>query len=374
MQKLFKSNWLLVICLPVLALNFLYAQNSNVLNSDPIDIEGYVDEPRAVDRELIQINSELKKQKSAIKVNKEKSRKYQELGRTTEKLSDVTEDYINDKRDSEEVIDQYNKKIDCLLKDAGSAECDRYARQKREDKVTTQAAAPAPVVVEKAPEEELEPGTFKLGFNAGAANFSSQVESLETEYVFGAKVEFEVGDRFDMGFGFSYLTFDTRDFADRFHSRRSYRYNYYNVYGIDGRQIEYEQWTVDIYGKFFIKKFEKFSPYLAAGLGYNRANLRYTDNDQFYPGIQYQNYQFGDEEYDSSWISARIAVGSDFYFTKNFGMTTDLSYTKSIGNVFNREREYTPRNAPDQERLEELADEVTNAHIFMATVGLIFRF
>jgi outer membrane protein W len=369
-KKSLKNNLVLLLILGVMG---TYAQNNNnVYNSDPIDIEGYVEEPPATDAELIQINSELKKQKTAIKVNKKKSKKYQELGRTTEKLADVTEEYINDKKDSEEVINNYNKKIDCLLKENQGPECDNYGRRK--DTVRTRQAAPAAptqVAVQKQPQE---PGQFKIGLHAGAANYSGQVESLETESMLGAKVEFQLTDRFDMGFGFNYMQLDTRDYAQYFHSGLDYRYGYYDVYGRQGRNIEYTQWTIDAYGKFFIMKSDKVNPYIGAGLGYNRASLRSTENDNFWPGVQYNNYEFGDETYDVNWINAKLSVGSDFYFTENFGINVDLSYAKALGSVFGRERAFAPANAPDQERLEELSNDITNAHVFMGSLGVMFRF
>jgi len=48
------------------------ANEDAILNSDPIDINGYVKEAPATDHELETVKNELRKQKQAIQVNKEK--------------------------------------------------------------------------------------------------------------------------------------------------------------------------------------------------------------------------------------------------------------------------------------------------------------
>jgi hypothetical protein len=71
------------------------ANDEQYLNSDPININGYVQDDAPVsDAELETVKHELQKQKTAIIVNKQKKKKYNELSRSTEKLADVTEDMI----------------------------------------------------------------------------------------------------------------------------------------------------------------------------------------------------------------------------------------------------------------------------------------
>src|SRR5690554_2529972 len=76
-------------------------EDDAILNSDPIDINGYVREAPATDHELETVKNELRKQQQAIKVNKEKSRKYGQLSKTTEKLADVTEEMIDERKESQ---------------------------------------------------------------------------------------------------------------------------------------------------------------------------------------------------------------------------------------------------------------------------------
>jgi Skp family chaperone for outer membrane proteins len=93
-----KSRNLLALML-ALSFSAAYAQSEEqVLNSDPIDVDGYLKEKQVTDGELEQIKSEIRKQKNEVQLNKDKTKSYQELSRTTEKLSDTTEDYLDNKK------------------------------------------------------------------------------------------------------------------------------------------------------------------------------------------------------------------------------------------------------------------------------------
>ena len=111
-----KSALKLILGLSVISSSFVGAfANDSVLNSDPIDINGYVSEAPVSDNELEKVRGELRRQKQTIQINKEKSKKYKELGRTTEKLADVTESMIEERSEATSTIDRYNKKIDVFI-------------------------------------------------------------------------------------------------------------------------------------------------------------------------------------------------------------------------------------------------------------------
>ena len=87
--------------------------------SSPLYVEGnYANEdnaPEETDSELSFIQNELTKQKQQIRINDKKSKGYKKLQTTTEKLSDTTERYVEEKKESEKIIKEYNEKINCLL-------------------------------------------------------------------------------------------------------------------------------------------------------------------------------------------------------------------------------------------------------------------
>ena len=127
------SKTLLALALSTTAA-FAFAQSEEqVLNSDPIDVDGYLKEKNVTDGELEQIRSEIRKQKSASVLNKEKTKGFKELSKTTEKLSETTEEYIDEKKNTQKEIAEYNKKIDCLMKENPGPECDKYVRNRRDE-------------------------------------------------------------------------------------------------------------------------------------------------------------------------------------------------------------------------------------------------
>ena len=164
--------------------------NDAILNSDPIDINGYVQEVPATDHELETVKNELRKQKQAIQVNKEKGKKYKELSRTTEKLADVTEEMIDERKESQETIERYNKKIDCLMKEnATDPDCDEFVRGRhRDDRVSTGQAAPQKVEASVSVPGKMG-DTIKVLPYSGMTAISSENESLEANIGAGIRVE-----------------------------------------------------------------------------------------------------------------------------------------------------------------------------------------
>lgn len=109
------------------------AANDTVLESAPINVDGYVKEQEkpVTDPELLTIRSEIEKQKKEIVLNKVKARQFKELGKSTEKLSETTEEMLLEKRAVQEEIANYNMKVKCLSQDNPGPECDKFVRKRR---------------------------------------------------------------------------------------------------------------------------------------------------------------------------------------------------------------------------------------------------
>lgn len=103
---------------------------TTVLESETINVDGYVKEQKVADQELVQLQSEIQKQKKEIVLNKEKAKKFQELSKSVEKLSETTEEYLEEKRAAQEQIAEYNTKVKCLQATTPGPECDKYVRRK----------------------------------------------------------------------------------------------------------------------------------------------------------------------------------------------------------------------------------------------------
>ncbi len=360
---------------------FAYAQSDDqVLNSDPIDVDGYLKEKNVTDGELEQIRSEIRKQKNANVLNKEKTKGFKELSKTTEKLSETTEEFLDEKRNTQKEIAEYNKKIDCLMKEHPGPECEKYVRNRRDEEVvveqpvSTAAAAPVVSTAEVAPVTDgpLKPfEQLKLALTGGVVTYVGDIETLRADNI-GLRAESNITDRFSMNVGVGYTTFQTEDFANSIYGSMIPTMQYRDVYGQNGRDIEYKNFNFDIGGKFFIARSERFRPYLGLNLGYNMATMNYMQNQEFNASPYGYNSQFGNEEYKMGFANIGLALGTEILFTRTVGMTLQGSYSR--GMALSSENSRSVSESPDQKRLGELADEVINANALSITAGLMVIF
>jgi opacity protein-like surface antigen len=351
----------LFLSLSVISSTFVGAiANDAVLNSDPIDINGYVSEPNATDHELEKVRSELRNQKSAIKINKEKSKTYNKLGRSTEKLAEVTEEMIEERKESQSTIAKYNKKIECLMEENPGKDCDEYVKRKQD---TVSVGQAAPQIVHEVQTPSKMGDVIKLLPYAGVATFQSDNESLESGISAGLKVESDLTDRISMGLGLNYMSMTTTDFG--------------GVTGsVVGRDVDYSNLNFDMYGKFFIVKTERFRPYVGAGLAYNRTSAEFSSGNNTNNNYYGQSYQSGEQEVTANIMSAKIIGGSEILFTENVGMNLELQYSKGLGSSFGGESN-SDNNAfgnTFQSRLEDLSEEINTAHTISVSAGVLILF
>lgn len=364
-----------------------FAQDDSVLNSAPIDVDGYLAEKQVTDGELEQIKSELGKQKTATVLNKEKSKEYDKLAGQTEKLLESQDSYIDSKIDSQKTIKEFNKKtaenekkLKCLLEESTSPDCAKWVKNRKqeeviEDKVVTAQAAPVAQVVQQAPAVASAPLTpfeeIKLMPFAGVTNYSGKAEKLETEFVGGLNLESNIDSRFSMGLGLNYSQFNTRDFGGgtSLFSQPYYNSGYFGAYGAQGREITFDNFGFNVYGKLFITRGERFRPYIGAGLGYNRMSLEYNDNSPY----QTIGQNFGNEELTTGYMTAALKMGSDIMITRGVGLNLEFQYSRGFG-ANNTDNGVSPGNAPDQRRLQELSDDIIEANALSITGGVLVIF
>ena len=368
------------------------AQNAEqqYLSSDPININGYVQEELPpTDAELESIKGELNKQRNAIIVTKEKKKRYDQLSDSTEKLSEEMEDLISERKEAQEKIEKYNKKIDCLMGSNYKPGCEEYVKQEKKeprhvvrDEVHRESAAPEVVV-------KVKPAAAKTGFGSeikilpytGLTTYMSDQNNLESNIGAGIKVESNLNERFSIGMGFSYTTMTTQDFGSGYFDPGFY--NYYDSF-YNGRTIEYSNMNFNLYSKFFILKNERFRPYIGAGIGYNRSKLSYANNDSAsssYGGYGYgaynsgyYGYNFGNEEVVSSSVNVELMAGSEISITQMIGVNLELSYMRGLGSNLSTENGLNAYNAPDQQRLQDLSDELSSSNIVSLYAGMLVYF
>ena len=384
-----KSTNLLVLAL-TLSFATAYAQNEEqVLNSDPINVDGYLADKPVTDGELEQIRNELHKQKTGTQLNKEKARDLGKLTQQTDKLLESQDEYIDQKIESTKAIKQFNKeyeknqrKLECIMEELKSKDCEKYkhlyggTKEEKEELVqeiqTTQAAAVAPLIET---EVSTAPTIFEkiklLGF-AGATSYNGKTEQVEAELALGLRLESNINSRFSIGIGFNYNQLKTQDFANNTYNNQPwYNQGYAGAYGA-GREIKYSSMGLDLYGKFFVTNGNRFRPYVGAGLGYNRASMAYTQNQNYAP-MGY-GYNFGNEEYKTSFASGTLMAGSEIMINQTFGVNLEAAYSTGLGSSLSSENAKNPFNSPDQRRLQQLGDEIINANALSIFVGGVVIF
>ncbi len=369
----------LLLSMSVASFSGAMGNDEGYLNSDPININGYVQQEVApTDGELEQVRQELKKQKNAIVINKEKKKSYEQLSRSTEKLADVTEDLIEERKESQETIDKYNKKIDCLMAEGAMEGCEEYVKS---DKVSVGQAAP--MVETKVEDNNSDLGTqeVKILPYTGLTTIMTENENLEANLSAGLKAEANISSKFSVGLGVAYASMTTQDFGGNGYIASAYRPTYNSYYG--GREIKMTNMNVSLYSKYFLINNDRFRPYIGAGMGYNRRTLEYTNNNsapQTYGGYGYgygygySNATFGNEEVVTSNLNAELMVGSEVHFTNTVGLNLELNYVRALGGNLSSENGLDIYNAPDQKRLEDLSEEIGNSNIVSLFAGMLIKF
>jgi opacity protein-like surface antigen len=373
-----KSNNLIVLALS-LSFASAYAQSGQVLNSDAIDVDGYLHERPVTDGELEQIKNEIRKQKNDVVLNKEKTKGFKELTKTTEKLSETTEEYIDEKKSAQKEIAEYNAKIKCLMEENPGKDCDKYVRNRRREEVKQEVsvaqAAPVATSQSSVSAETLSGQPFetiKLIPYAGGTQYNGKIEQLEAEFAGGIRLESNITTRFSMGIGLNITQLKTQDFANNMFANQGWMPQYNNMFG--AREIQYRSFGLDLYGKFFLTNGERFRPYVGAGLGYNRSSMRYTQNDVNNIMWNGQNNFFGNEEFRASFANATLMAGSEVMITRSFGLNIEAAYSTGLGNAMNSQNARNPMTSPDQVRLRELGQEIINANALSIFAGAVIVF
>lgn len=382
-----KTTNLLVLALS-LSFATAYAQSEEqVLNSAPINVDGYLAEERPVtDGELEQIRGELKKQKMDTQLNKEKAKDYGKLSQQTEKLLDSQDEYIDSRIESSKAIKDFNKKheenqikLRCILEESTSAECDKYKNRYNKERVEAEPVQQEIKVGQAAPvvsTAEVASSSFsgeafeqiKLLIGAGATSYNGEKEELQSELAGNLRLETNLNRRFSMGIGFNYSQLKTNDFANGMNHMNS---NYYNNFGMGGREIQFRSMGIDLYGKFFITNNERFRPYLGAGLGYNMANMKYSQNNTWNDPLY---GMYGNEDFKNSYATGQLMVGSEIMITRGFGFNIEAMYATGLGSSLSSKSNQNFGTSPDSRRLRDLGNEIINANMLSVFVGAVINF
>ncbi len=367
-----------------------YAQDGQVYDSAPLDVDGYVKEANVTDRELEFIRNELTKQKNQIHLNREKKKGYRALQRTTEKLANETEDYLDEKNQSQKVIDEYNQRIQCLMApNANPKDCRKYSKKDLDEVKEIKAGVEKirkEIAVEKKKEDFGQ--IVKIIPQMGITTFSSEeLNGIESAFSGGVRAESYLGTRFSMGITFRYTTLETLDansapmysnFGNGFNTGFNPFFNSYyqsfpgNPGFVNLREIQYRNLGLGIYGKYFFIRGNKFQLYGGLGINYARTKLFYNDAGQLGFNSPLSQFGFGEEEFVSHDVAAEVSLGSEIMFTEMFGLDGVIGYSRGFGNIGNRNS--VSFNNFDQVRLQQLSEQIANSNALSFYLGAIISF
>lgn len=254
--------------------------------------------------------------------------------------------------------------------------------ENKSDTVNTVQAAPvvlpppAPVIETRiievpAPAPIVEVKKTKIIPMLGTSTISADNLDLSSNLNLSIAAETMMTPQLSLGVAIGYSTMELTDTANSYINNgygSYYGYGYYNVYGAN-RKIDSKKLTLEANAKFFFTENSRLKPYIGAGVGYNRNNLKYATSESYY----YNNASFGGEEYSSNNFNATVRGGAEFDFTETVGVNLDVSFSKALGKSAgsNSNNYYT---SPDQMRLENLAGEIQDANVIAVQGGIVVRF
>ncbi|MCK5074031.1 MAG: hypothetical protein KAQ98_11435 [Bacteriovoracaceae bacterium] len=324
----------------------LLDETEDVLNSQQLDVDGSFRRKSAADK-LAQMRRKLEKKNEEMTRKKIEDERMKAEAKMTKKLQKMFQGQLQAMDEQPVVVQQAAPKV----------------------------VAPAPVQAE--PEKKIVE-EVKIIPTLGVLNIQGENCDFESKINAGISVESMLTKRISVGLQFSYATMALTDVDQNNSSSYNYvsaPYNsaYYSTYG-QGREIDYRQTVVGINSKFFLTEESRLRPYVGLGVNYNRASLKYTDQDKSQP-YSYNNVYYGDEEYSSSYVSGSLLLGSEVRFTDHVGMVLGLNYSKGfLGGIDTQADVKSRYNNHDQQRLEGFGSDIEKAHFFAINAGLLVTF
>jgi len=341
----------------VMAQDDLLTDTDSVLNSEQIDVDGAFEaKPRTTQADRI-----------------EKLRKNLE-----ERNEQMVQKKIEDMRMREE------QKLAKKLQSAFQGGLQNM------DQVSTKQAAPQPpkVIVQKVVAPKKKAKNTKVIPTAGLLNVNGDSVDFDADVNAGISIESMVHNRVSVGVGFGYTTMKITDVANTYITSQptsywngystgyvspytnGYQYvpGYQNTYG-QGREMSYKRLALELNAKFYMTVETTIKPYVGTALGYNRTSLVYENNQSYNSG----SYSFGDEKYNSNYVSGSALVGAEINFSESIGMNVDFRYSAAITDG-SGESGFGYNTHPDQERLENVGGRIQDADHMSLNAGLVIKF
>jgi outer membrane protein W len=182
--------------------------------------------------------------------------------------------------------------------------------------------------------------TFKITPFVGMTQYSSNQFDYESTYTTGLKVEARINEKFVTGLGLTVSSMTIKEEAIS--------------------EFDYSSYGVDLYTKIYLLSELRFQPYLGAGVGYLKSNLKHTSY-----------MQVNDNDSDMNTLNGEVMGGIDLMFTRGIGFNFEAKYVRPFSTS-----SYSPNYSQtySQYSTEKLAHEIGNSgHLVFAT-GMIVSF
>jgi len=333
----------------------LLSETEDILNSEQIDIDGAYKKPKSAADRIAEMRKKLEKKNENMVSKKIEDMRIKEEMNLTNKLQDAFDGNIKAMNETPEV--------------------------KPEVVATPVVVVQAAPVVEAPIVEPKKENAVKVAPTFGIVNLKGKDVDFESKLNMGFLVEAMMNERFSLGLKFNYATMELSEIDSKYNN-----YNYYSNYNTgytpygpgyqsqygNGRTMSYQQYSFGVQGKFYIST-GRILPYVGLGGSYNRASVKYDDqnkNDPYY----YNSIYYGDEEYTSSYFTGSLLIGSDIKFTDNVGMMLEFSYAKGTSGFSSKSDARSRYVNPDQIKLEEIGKSIEKADALALNAGLIIVF
>lgn len=381
----------------------------NLNNKRPIDVDGYVPRENPTDRELERIKNRLQNQKMTIDLNKQKTKGYKKLVDSTEKLSETSEELYFSRSESEKLLNDYHKRLECLERhNFNYKKCNTTKRQFQRsmdqvdtalkeqadeiDQKTSQKSAglskaPTPIVnnINIRP-SDYEEGPIKSSYSQMNItpifryifwNIAGQPD-VRNSQSFGIRGDYQVSSGFFMG---ASLDFGQSDIQTLEYNNFNNNFNFNNgplsFQNLRGGDAQYQNFSIGLFGKYYVRRDQMFRPYIVGGVNFNNTDLEYTRQPQF---NQFNNgfgnnfgAQFSDS-YSSQNFGFDLGIGSDLHFSKNFGATLEIGFRRNFIRNEAADRNFSPFFSNQESFIDQLGREIDEGNNFNIGLGFNLNF
>lgn len=233
---------------------------------------------------------------------------------------------------------------------------------------------PQPTIIERvievpaAPKIEEEKLT-RITPTFGLSSFQGADIDFEAKTSLGVSADHLILPNVALGAALNYSTMEITDTANSYADTTSLGNNYGVIFP-NGRQMSFNKLSVEANSRFFVTLESKLKPYIGAGIGYNKTNLKYDGSAN---GYTYNGISYGSEGVSTNFVTGSVRLGAEMDLTNSVALGLDVGYTKALSSGFGTKNETTNTNE-DQRRLEKVSSAIEDSSNLTINAGVVLKF